>query len=138
MSLRTWLYGKLTNAAEGAELQGWIQSRVFAKKSMKSSIEDHPYLIYKLGNATNEDLSEVSTAHRQYFQIYVHDYADMENADYMRIDAVIVALKELLHLASSAADNVIEVRYLETSQDLDDITLGTIFKYVRFVAVVGS
>jgi hypothetical protein len=45
-------------------------------------------------------------------------------------------LYELLKYdASSPADRVITVRWLETSQEFDDKTLGTILRYIRFQAI---
>jgi len=105
---------------------------------MKSSVEEHPFLVYKLGNETWEELSEESLASRQFFQVWVHDFSDQAVADYMLIDEVIRALKQQLVNASSAADGVITIRFLEVSQDLNDETLNTVMKYVRFQAVLGE
>ena len=137
MSLRTWLYGKLTDPAD-TELQALIGTRVFAKKSMRSSVEEHPYLIYKMGNDTTLDFSEEFAPHTQFFHIFVEDYADVETADYMKIDSIIRLLKSRLDQAVAPSEGVIRINYLETSQDLDDNTLQTVFKYIRFSAIVGS
>ena len=136
MSARTFIYGLLT--ATGTPLHTLVEGRVFAKKSMKSSVEEHPFLVYKLGNETWEELSEESLASRQFFQVWVHDFSDQAVADYMLIDEVIRALKQQLVNASSAADGVITIRFLEVSQDLNDETLNTVMKYVRFQAVLGE
>jgi hypothetical protein len=135
MTVRTWLYGLLSNDQDLFDLVG---DRIFAKKSLKSSVELHPYIVYKIGNDTSEDLAEDQTAHRQFFQVWVHDYSDADTADYMRIDEVVAAVKRALFLASSAEYNVLGVTFLETSQDLNDETLGTVFRYLRFQAIVGS
>lgn len=134
MTARTWLYHQLTSPSN-TELYSLIEGRAFAKKTMSSSVEAHPYLIFKLGNDTNEELSETEDIHRQFIQIYVHDYTDVQTADYMKIDEVIRALKNLLSNAQSEEDGIISVIYLETSQDLNDLTLGTVMKYVRFVMI---
>lgn len=131
VTARTWLYNKLTDPS-ATVLRSQVGLRIFAKKGMQSSIETTPYIVFKLGNDTNESLAESLDVHRQYFQIFVHDYSDGEVGDYLRIDAIIKELKKLLHNASSAPDGVISVQYLETSQDLDDHTLGTVMKYMRF------
>lgn len=137
MSFRTWLYATLIDP-DNTELQDYINQRVFPKKSMKSSREDHPYLIYKLGNNTAEGISEEADPSRQFFQIYVEDYSDTEAADYIQIDEIIEVLKKTLKNASDADAELIGLRYLETSQDLNDETLGTVFKYVRFQAILGK
>lgn len=131
MTVRTWIY----DALRAPSLPHDAHTRVFPKRSMKSAVEDHPYIVYKLGNESDMSLSETSTATRQYFQIYVHDFADVETGDYTKIDEVVAAIKLRLAAASSPEDGVIEVKYLETSQDLNDETLSTVMKYIRFVAV---
>ena len=129
MTARTWLYQQLTTFPDLVEL---TSDRVFAKKSMTSSIEEHPYIVYKLGNNTGEELAETQDASRQFVQIFVHDYSDGEVGDYTKIDSVITQIKRALINGSSGPDGVITCRYLETSQDLNDETLNTVMKYIRF------
>lgn len=131
MTIRTWVYDQLRLTS----LPHDAHTRVFPKRSMRSAVEDHPFIVYKLGNESDMGLSETSTAAQQYFQIYVHDFSDVETGDYMKIDDVVAAIKARLTTASSSGDGIIEVKYLETSQDLNDETLSTVFKYIRFVAV---
>jgi hypothetical protein len=114
------------------DLIGGGNPRIFAKKSMQTANETHPYLVYKLGNSTAENLSEDTDIDRQFFQVWVHDYHSQDIADYAKIDDVIKQLKAAFRLAGSKADGVWTTIYLETSQDLNDETLGTIFRYVRF------
>lgn len=128
MTARTWLYSQLSTIA----LPYSAHTRVFAKKSMSSAKEDHPFVVFKLGNDTNEELAETIDVHRQYFQIWVHDYSDTKIGDYTRIDEVLRTLKLRFDSAKSPLDGIIATRYLETSQDLDDATLSTVFKYIRF------
>ena len=130
MSIRTWLYSKLST------LTTVPAERVFAKKSMRSSVEDHPYIVWKLGNNTSNQFSETEHISNQFIQIFVHDYTDSEVSDYSRIDTVIEELKSTLQNAYGPEDGVIQTTYLETSQDLNDETLGTIMKYVRFQSIV--
>lgn len=129
MTARTWLYGKLTSTPQ-------VGGRVFAKKTMTSSIEQHPYMVFKLGNNTNEELAETVDASRQFIQIFVHDYSDKDVADYTKIDEIIASLKTSLVNQSSSEDGILTVIYLETSQDLNDDTLNTVMKYVRFQLVM--
>lgn len=126
MTARTWLYGALVEATESE-----VSGRVFAKKTMTSSIERHPYIVYKLGYSTDYELSETKPVNRQFAQVWIHDYHDKDVADYMRIDNIITLIRSSLNNASSAEDGVISCKYLETSQDLNDDTLNTIFRYVR-------
>lgn len=132
MTKRTWLYNQMAEFPGLAALIGEDNPRIFAKKSMTSSIELHPFIVYKLGYNASEELSETKEVDRQFVQIFVHDFSDGDTADYMRIDEVIIQLRKALLLGSSPEDGVIAIKYLETSQDFNDETLNTVMKYVRF------
>ena len=133
MTARTWVYGMMMNHAP---LQAIVGNRIFAKKTMTSSREQHPYIVYKLGYNANENLAEDQLVTRQFIQIFVHDFADYESGSYDRVDEVLAVVKDLFFEQSSPADGVISIQYIETSQDLDDQTLSTMLKYARFVAIV--
>ena len=137
MTVRTWLYGRLMDPSL-TNLRALVDDRVFAKKSMKSSVEEHPYIVYKMGNKTDDATSETIRPYRQYFQIYVHDYKDGEGGDYTQIDLVLKEIEQALVNQQSPEHEIIQVIYLETSQDLDDETLNTVFRYARFQAIVGK
>ena len=136
MSARTFVYGILTTFEPLIELitgPESLEPRVFAKKSLTSAVEECPYIVYKLGNETNENLSEeTDDFSRQYFQVWIHDFQDSDTADYERIDNVATQVKKAFHLANSGSDGIWATRYLETSQDLNDDTLNTAFRYLRF------
>jgi len=134
LTARSFVYGKLITAS--SSVGTGENARVFAKKSMTSSREQHPYIVYKLGNNTTEGLSETDDPSRQFIQVYIHDFQDEHVGDYTLIDQIIVEVKAVFKLASSAPDGVIAVRYLETSQDLNDETLNTVMKYIRFQLVM--
>jgi|SRR6478609_7728387 len=131
MTARTWLYGKLTQLQSHG-----VGERVFAKKSMTSAIEMHPFIVYKLGQNSPEGLSEEVDPSRQFVQIFVHDFADTKTGDYGQIDDVLREIKATLVNQSSPEDGIISVRFLETSQDLDDQTLSTVMKYMRFQLIL--
>jgi hypothetical protein len=137
VTLRTYLYNQLTAPAE-VELRAIFGDRIFPKRSMTSTVEETPYLTFKLGNDSSVDLSEESTANQQYFQIWVHDFTDTKTADYTLVDEGLAAVKALLHGAYSGPDNILNIKFLETSQDLNDDTLGTVFRYSRYIATLGS
>lgn len=139
MTKRSWLYSRIATfpgllplIAEDGDPE---TSRVFAKKSMTSAKEQHPYIVYKLGYNATEDLSDAedfTSPERQFLQVFVHDFADTQVADYTQIDAVIRQLKLALHGQIVPEEGITYVKYIETSQDLDDDTLSTVMKYVRF------
>lgn len=133
MTARSWVYDMMLNHAP---LQALVGDRIFAKKTMTSSREEHPYIVYKLGYNANENLAEDQLVTRQFLQIFVHDFADYESGTYDRVDEVLTILKDLFFQQDSPADGVISIQYIETSQDLDDQTLSTMLKYARFVIIV--
>lgn len=95
-----------------------------------------PYIVYGLGNDTNEDLSEDSLheAHRQFFQVWIHD----EGASYDQVDDMVEIVKSRLKNASDKNSRITTVRWLETSQEFSNETLNTIFRYVRFQAIISK
>jgi hypothetical protein len=115
-----------------------VGDRVFAKKSMTSSIENHPFIVFKLGYKADEEFSEDPTKgrSRQFAQIWVHDYSDSKTGDYMRIDDVMKQIRIAFEGQGSAEHGVIMCKFLEVSQDLDDDTLNTVFKYARLQLMI--
>lgn len=131
MKARHFIWSRLNQPVVTDLVGGDENPRIFAKKTMTSSIEEHPFVVYKLGNDTAEELSEDTDITRQFFQVWVHDYFDSETADYDRIDDVITAIKTAFKNAGGV-NGVWTTRFLETSQDLNDETLNTVFRYLRF------
>lgn len=134
MEARRWVYERLTTYDDlVAEIGGLEDPRVFGKKSMTSSVENTPYIVFKMGNSTAEGLTDDyrQDPERQYFQVWIHDYSDNETGDYLRIDRLARLVKDALHMPESIA-NLWTCIYLETSQDLNDDTLNTVFRYLRF------
>jgi hypothetical protein len=132
MTARTFIYGTMLADPELVELVGGDEPRIFAKKTMTSAIEMHPYIVYKLGNETPEMMNEQLEVTRQFFQIWVHDYHDSETGDYDKIDKIIECLRRVFWIKNSKEEGVWITNWVETSQDLNDDTLNTLFKYVRF------
>lgn len=127
--MRTWLNNTLKN---DTQLTTMLTGGVHQGESMTSANVVKPFLVYTIGNATDEQLSEEPEGpERQFFQIYIHD----EGADYQQIDDIIARVKTLLRNARDPESGIITVIYLETSRDLDDGTMGTILRYIRFVAI---
>lgn len=91
-----------------------------------------PFLVYHMGNATDEglwDSEDNPEASRQFLTVYVHD----NPADYSRIDEIVEkVIKAMVNSGGSVADRILMVNYLETSRDFDDQTLKTIHRYIRF------
>ena len=138
--MRAWLFDRLTTDEAlqtklGADLAE-LQQRVRPREASETINIPKPYLIYGMGNNTNEDLAEDRDheAHRQFFQIWIHD----EGGDYSVIDEIVEIVKDRLQNASDAASKVTMVRWLETSGEFANETYNTLFRYVRFQAIISK
>lgn len=127
--MREWLYNILdTNTDYMALMPGGL----WQGESLVVTPSQKPFTVYTIGNSTDEQLSDDPQGpERQFFQIYIHD----EGGDYTRIDDAVWLLRQILEGASSADYGILQVYHLETSRDLDDSTMNTILRYVRFQAV---
>ena len=110
-------------------LEDKVGDRVFQQASVLTAQHYKPFLIYTIGNNTDEGMADPDTytPSRQFFQVYIHDAV----GDYAQIDDLIKLVKTAF-LTAALPDDVSGVQYLETSRDLDDPTLQTIMRYVRF------
>lgn len=132
MSKRAWLRNTLGSSAP---LLAFMPiDRMLQGESMLTANIEKPFLVFRFGNKTNEDLAEdMPDVARQFLSIYIHDVP----ADYSRIDEMEMAVLHALNLAKSAEEGIISTRYLETSRDLDDKSLETIYRYLRFQLITG-
>lgn len=123
---RDFVYSVMASSAGVSSLVG---DRIFQQGSLLHAQTIKPYIVYTMGNATDEGMDDPDNfmPARQYFQIYIHD----EVGDYSRIDQVVEELKKAFTTAMPEG-NVCGIQYLETSRDLDDPTLESIMRYVRF------
>lgn len=136
--MRAWLYELLTTDAELADQLGGVEAivdRVIPRRGGENVDLPTPYLVFGLGNATNESLGDSTAgdveAERQFFEIWVHD----SGGSFLTIDDIIILVKKRLTGASNPAANVITIRYLETSGEFSNETYNTIFRYIRFQAI---
>lgn len=139
--MRTWLYETLTSDPDlqsdlgGAE---GIVERVMPRRSQETINIPKPFVIYGLGNSTSEQLEDSTAndahAERQFFQIWIHD----EGGSYTLIDDLVKKVRKRLTGASHPPSNVVTVRYLETSSEFGNETYGTIFRYIRFQAIIAQ
>ncbi len=124
--IRTWLHGRLVNDAGLVPVVG---GRVYQQGSIISAQVIRPYLVHHFGNNTDEGLSEdAQQPKRQFLQIYIH----VDQGDYGPIDDIMDLVQAALGPKTGAPANLIQVRYLETSQDLQDDILQTYFRYMRY------
>lgn len=106
-----------------------VGDRVYQQGSLAEAPRFKPFLIYTMGNITDEGMSDPDAFQpsRQFFQVYIHD----EVGDYSKIDDLVKIIRDVF-LTAGLPDDVSGLQYLETSRDLDDPTLQTIMRYMRF------
>ena len=139
--MRTWLYDRLTTDDQLTQILGGVEEvkdRVMPRRSRQVIPSQSPFIIYGLGNDTNEELGD-STAndvdtHRQFFQVWIHDE---DSGSYSLIDDIIPVVKRLLVGASSPENNIMTIAWLENSQEFNNETYNTLFRYMRFQAILG-
>ncbi len=132
--MRTWLHQSLAGHPQIHELVG---SRIYQGESMTSTPKTKPFMVHRLGNASpipwTGDVTEEQLPQQRYFSIYVHD----TKGDYTRIDGMLDLLRLWLPtVAPVPTENILEVRYLEMSRDLDDAAFDTIQRYIRFLTIL--
>jgi hypothetical protein len=137
--MRTWLYERLATDPAfipdlGVDEQAVRQVIIPRRSEETINIPGPRFLVFGLGNDTNEDLSEdpEHTAHRQFFTIWIHD----EGPTFLKVDDLVKAVKARLIGASDKASFVNTVRWLETSQEFNNDTYKTVFRYCRFQAII--
>lgn len=139
--MRAWLYDTLTLDPELQSMLGGVEGitkRVMPRRSQTTIEGPRPFLIFGLGNNTNEDLGDPTAndveADRQFFQIWIHDE---DSGSYALIDDFIPVLKRVLVGATSPPDRIMTIAWLETSQEFNNETYHTLFRYIRFQAILG-
>lgn len=139
--MRAWLYDTLV-ASETlqSDLGGGegVGDRVVPRRSQDNVQIEKPYIIFGLGNSTSEQLADSTAddaeAERQFFQIWIHD----EVGSYLKIDRMVEEVKRLLIGQSHVPSRLLTVIYLETSAEFGNETYGTIFRYIRFQAIIAK
>lgn len=138
--MRAFIYDTLVASTELQTLFNFtaeqMQDQVMPRRTRDNINLPKPFIIFGLGNQTNEDLAEDSDhiANRQFFQVWIHD----EGGDYGLIDEAVEAVKRALVNASSPSDNVTTIVWLETSAEFNNETYNTLFRYIRFQAILSK
>lgn len=134
--MRTWLHQTLIN---DPDVQDWLgdgpEDRVFPRFTKSTSVITKPFIIHGLGNRSEILASEdEGFGDRQYIQVWLHD----EGADYTKIDDGLEIVKAALVNGSDKPSNLTTVQWLETSQEFNNETYNTIFRYLRFQAIISK
>lgn len=134
MGVRQHVFNVLT---QDPSLSAIFANRVSSGESLMTAQIAKPYIVYRMGNDTDEGMFDdpdvPSRPNRQFFMVYIHD----ERPDYTGIDTYCQLVKNAFRLnPKSPSDNVVWTTFLEQSADFDDVTLDTVFRYLRFQAVM--
>lgn len=133
MSIRSFV---TTVLKTDTALQPIFAGRVLAGQSLMTAQTAKPYLVTKFMNDLDEGFDDPDVdarPHRQFFMIYVHG----ERPSYVDLDVWCGLVKNAFRLRqTSPADRITWITFLEQSADFDDVTLDTVFRYLRFQAVM--
>jgi hypothetical protein len=130
---RIWVYDTLRLATPVAARFG---DRIRQGESLASAFKTKPFLIYRMGNSSPDNI--VRVARRQYFTVYIHDEAN-PGAYELNIDPGVSEVIDTFEAAPpDPSRHILEARYLEHSSDQDDREMGTILRYVRFQLIKSS
>lgn len=134
MSARQYVFNVLT---QDPSVSAIFADRVYAGESLMSAQLSKPYIVFRMGSDPDEGLFDdpdvPSRPNRQFFMVYIHD----ERPDYTGIDSYCKLVKNAFRLnPKSPSDSVVWTTFLEQSGDFDDVTLDTVFRYLRFQAVM--
>jgi hypothetical protein len=138
--MRAFLYDELIGCDElwpffdGEE--GIKLDRVVPRNSQLTINLKKPFIIFGLGHFSEEDLSEDPDFEqgRQFIQIWVHD----EGPTYALVDQIIPVIKKLFRGKGDKATGIIQIRFLEVSQEFKNETYNTVFRYIRFQAIISK
>lgn len=133
MSLRTFITDVLKT---DTGLQAVFSGRVIASQAMMTAQTPKPYIVTKMMNDLDEGFDDPDVParpHRQFFMVYLHN----ERPSYVDLDDWCVLVKNAFRLRSSSSeDRITWITFIEQSADMDDVTLDTVFRYLRFQAVM--
>jgi hypothetical protein len=129
--VRTWVHSRLTTYSP---LVAITSDRVWQQGAILTAQEARPYLVHHFGNNTDEGMYDEDSfqPNRQFLQVFIHT----DQGDYGPIDDIVPLVKEALLVLAGKPAELIGVQYLETSQDLQDDTLQTYFRYMRFQLIL--
>lgn len=117
------------------ELQDMVEGRIYQRGSTIDGIPPTtitPYIVYNMGQGFPKGPS-VLKARTQSLQVWVHD----EPGDYYKIDQILARVKVVLEAVEAGEEvGFLDIRHVETSQDLWDNLLKHLIRYSRLGATV--
>jgi hypothetical protein len=125
-----------TLAADSDLGQIVTRDRIKSGGSMMTAQLTRPYIVVSMMNAPDlgwDDPDVPARPRSQYFMVYVHN----DRASYVQLDSICELVKNAFRLnPSSPDDKVVWTTFLEQSSDFDNVSLDTVFRYMRFIATL--
>lgn len=117
-------------------LTALVSTRVYQQGAVLTAQAVKPYLVHHFGNNTDEGMYDEDNfkPNRQFMQVFVHT----SQGDYGPVDDLVALVKVALQTTVGRPPGIIQIRYLETSQDLQDDLLQTYFRYMRFQIILSE
>lgn len=134
---RQWLFGALTQDVPLGEMVP--ADRIYASQAMMTAQVERPFIVLKFGNDTDEQIFDdpdiPQRPKRQFLEVWCHD----SRPSYVKIDQICGLVKQALRTDQTSADAyIMAVKYLETSADLIDESMDTVFRYMRFQLIASQ
>ena len=122
---RVWVYEQMKN---DTTLQAAMGDRIYPSTKIVKAPAVKPFILYRQTSDVDAFRGDDSDAIRSAgYMIFCHADA----GTYMGIDTYIAALQGLFKDTVDQANGITRCRWAETSDDLRDDDLGTIFKFAR-------
>lgn len=131
MNPRQWAYTTLTQDTALGEMVP--ADRIFASQAMMTAQVARPLIVLKFGNDSDEQLFDDPDIplrpSREFFEVWIHD----DRPSYMQIDGIIDLVKQALRTQQTSPDaHIIAVKLMDVSADLEDTSMDTVLRYIRF------
>lgn len=119
MSLRQTLYDILIGSTE---LEALVGNRIYQRSSLEGAPRT-PFVVFHL-SLTNPELTR--NALSQSAAVWVHDTP----GDYAKIDETLEVIRKLF-MNTAPTGELLEIRWIESSEDLRDPAINTITRFCR-------
>lgn len=126
MDIRSWFYSLVSNDLTLTGFLGASPNTRLFPVNVLTSTPNTPYAAYKLIVET----PRIGSAKNAQLQVWVHD----KPGDYSKIDSILARIKEVLE-AQTHADDFLEARWLDHSEDMLDEGSGTITRFSRYTII---
>ncbi len=136
-SPRAWAYTTLTQDVALGEVVPAEQ--IFASQSMMTAQVPRPFIVLKFGSDSDEQLFDDPDVplrpNRQFFETWIHD----NRPSYVQIDKIVGLVKQALRTQQVSPDAyIMAVKLLDVSADMEDTSMDTVLRYIRFHLILSQ